>query len=104
MSMASGHVGSPSAIVLAMAKKKRSALKRIRQMTRRTAIKMVARSSARTAVRRARSAIAAGGDEANTAVAEAASALDRAAKRGAIHRNTAARSRSRLAKAAAKKV
>ncbi len=85
-----------------MAKKKRSALKRIRQTARRTAIMTVARSSARTAVRRARSAIA-GGNEAEVALAEAASALDRAAKRGAIHRNAAARGRSRLAKAAAKK-
>ncbi|MFN2519509.1 MAG: 30S ribosomal protein S20 [Candidatus Limnocylindria bacterium] len=84
-----------------MATKKRSALKRIRQAVRRAEIKTLARSSARTAVRRARTAIA-GGDDSTASVSAAASALDKAAKRGAIHRNSAARRRSRLAKAAGK--
>ncbi|HEX9269231.1 MAG TPA: 30S ribosomal protein S20 [Candidatus Limnocylindria bacterium] len=83
-----------------MAKKKRSALKRIRQAPRRAAIKVLARSSARTAVKRARVAIAAGAADAADAVRDAASALDRAAKRKGIHPNAAARRKSRLAKAA----
>ena len=40
--------------------------------------------------------------DSTTQIALAASALDRAAKRGAIHKNNAARRKSRLAKAAAK--
>ncbi len=85
-----------------MAKKKRSALKRIRQTERRTTIKTVARSAARSAVKTARSAIEKGGEAVQEAVAEAASMLDRAAKRGAIHKNAAHRSRSRVAKRATK--
>ena len=84
-----------------MAQKKRSALKRIRQNVRRTAIKTLGRSSARTAVRTARIAIAKG-EKAAEAVSAAASALDKAAKRGAIHKNAASRRRSRIAKAAVK--
>jgi small subunit ribosomal protein S20 len=82
-----------------MAKKKRSALKRIRQTRRRTAIKTLARSASRTAVKRARE----GGTDAAQLLREAASALDKAAKRGGIHKNAARRRRSRLAKAANKK-
>jgi small subunit ribosomal protein S20 len=82
-----------------MAKKKRSALKRIRQTRRRTAIKTLARSASRTAVKRARE----GGADAAELVRAASSALDKAAKRGGIHKNAARRRRSRLAKAANKK-
>lgn len=81
-----------------VAKKKRSALKRIRQTRRRTTIKTLARSASRTAVKAARAAT---GDVAE-AVSSAASALDKAAKRGAIHKNAARRSKSRLMKRAAK--
>ena len=85
-----------------MATKKRSALKRIRQAPRRAAVKTLGRSAARTAVRSARVAISSGDADTKTQIALAASALDRAAKRGAIHPNNAARRKSRLAKAAAK--
>jgi len=81
-----------------MPKKKRSALKRIRQTGRRTKIKTLARSAARTAVRTARRTIADGAETGAEALRDAASALDKAAKRGAIHRNVARRGRSRLAK------
>ena len=87
---------------MAAKKRKRSALKRIRQTARRTAIKTIARSAARTAVRTAREAIAKDGGDASGAIAAAASALDRATKRGAIHRNSARRRRGRIAKAAAR--
>jgi ribosomal protein S20 len=73
-----------------MAKKKRSALKRIRQTVRRTTIKAAGRSSARSAVKAARTAIAMGGDEMMSAVS------------AVLHRNSAARRRSRLAKQAAR--
>ncbi len=82
-----------------MPKKKRSALKRIRQTRRRTTIKTLARSSSRTAVRRARGA----GADAQELLRMAASALDKAVKRGGIHKNAARRARSRLARAANRK-
>lgn len=80
-----------------MAKKKRSALKRIRQAPRRAETKTLARSSARTAVKNARVAFAKA-DGAEQALKAAASALDKAVKRGGIHKNAAARRKSRLAK------
>ena len=83
-------------------KRKRSALKRIRQTQRRTSVRTIGRSAARTAVRAAREAISKGGEVAQDVLATAASALDKAAKRGSIHKNSASRRRSRVAKAAAK--
>jgi small subunit ribosomal protein S20 len=88
---------------MATKKKKRSSLKRMRQTTRRTAIKTLARSAARTALKVGREALDKGGEAAGNALAEASSMLDRASKRGAIHKNAARRGRSRLAKRANKK-
>jgi small subunit ribosomal protein S20 len=85
-----------------MAKKKRSALKRIRQAPRRAEIKTLARSAARTAVKNARAAIGTKAEGTADAVKAAASALDKAVKRGGIHKNAAARRKSRLSKQAAK--
>jgi small subunit ribosomal protein S20 len=57
------------------------------------------RGSTRAAVRDARSAIEAGdAEESQTAVLEAISALDKAAAKGVIHKNNAARRKSRLMK------
>ena len=86
-----------------MAKKKRSALKRIRQAPRRANIKTLARSASRTAVKTARAAIESNSEGTADAVKAAASALDKAVKRGGIHKNAAARRKSRLAKRAAAK-
>jgi small subunit ribosomal protein S20 len=73
------------------------ALKRVRQSHRRNAILQPRRTAAKTQVRTALLAAESGDAEATrTAVAEAASALDRAAKVGAIHPNNAARRKSRL--------
>jgi len=58
-----------------------------------------ARSRVRTLVKKARTG-ATGGDA--PAVATAVSALDAAASKGLIHKNAAARTKSRLAKAAKK--
>ena len=85
-----------------MAKKKRSALKRIRQAPRRAEIKVLARSSARTATKSARAALDPKSATAAESVRAAASALDKAVKRGGIHKNAAARSKSRLARRLAK--
>ncbi len=60
-----------------------------------------ARSKMRTLIKKARTAVAAG-DGNSEVVATAVSGLDVAASKGLIHRNTAARTKSRLAKAAAK--
>ena len=81
-----------------MAKKKRSALKRIRQAPRRAAVKVLTRSAARTAVRSARAAVDSKAEGAADAVRAAASALDKAVKRGGIHKNAAARKKSQAAR------
>jgi ribosomal protein S20 len=75
-----------------------SAIKRVRQAERRTAINQPRRSAAKTYVANAVriGSGAAEGDSAQ-ALAEAMSALDRAAKVGVIHPNNAARRKSRLA-------
>jgi ribosomal protein S20 len=74
-----------------------SALKRVRTAERRAAINQPRRSSAKTLVSKA-VRVASGGQpgDANEALRDALSALDRAAKAGAIHPNAAARRKSRL--------
>ena len=73
------------------------ALKRVRQSHRRNAILQPRRTAAKTQVKSALLAADGGDVEATRkAVAEAAAALDRAAKAGAIHPNNAARRKSRL--------
>jgi small subunit ribosomal protein S20 len=73
------------------------ALKRVRQALRRRAVNQRTRSQAKTLVQRA-SAIALGRAEGDgpIAVTAAISALDRAAEKGIIHPNNAARRKSRL--------
>jgi len=77
-----------------------SGLKRVRQAERRHAILQPRRSAAKTLIAKAVSVATAqpeGVDVAAT-LSEAVSALDRAAKSGAIHPNAAARRKSRLTK------
>jgi small subunit ribosomal protein S20 len=73
------------------------ALKRVRQTLRRRGVNQRTRSQAKTLVQRA-SAIALGREEGDgsTAVTAAISALDRAAEKGILHPNNAARRKSRL--------
>ncbi len=78
-----------------------SAIKRNRSSKRRAVRNQVARSQARSAVKNARVAIASG-EDVNKNVNAAASALDKAAEKGVIHKRNAARRKSRLMKAAAK--
>jgi ribosomal protein S20 len=75
-----------------------SGLKRVRQSTRRHDVLAPRRSAAKTYVAKALTVAAtpAQADDAPVALAEALSALDRAAKAGAIHPNAAARRKSRL--------
>ncbi len=75
----------------------RSAEKRHRQSLKRRDRNRSARSATRTQVTKARSLIEAGTlPEAEAAVREAASVLDRAQKKGVIHARNAARRKSRL--------
>jgi small subunit ribosomal protein S20 len=74
------------------------AKKRARQTEARTARNRPYRTSATRRLRDARWAIEDGEPDAVEQVREAQSALDQAVKRGIIHRNAAARKKSRLAK------
>ncbi len=76
----------------------KSALKEIRKNSRRRVRNRLVRVSTRTAVKRANRAALAGDANTPEAVSEAFSALDKAASKGVIHRNAAARRKSRLAK------
>jgi small subunit ribosomal protein S20 len=78
----------------------KSAKKRIGQSERQRARNKAARSRLRTAIKKHR---ASEGSARSESVPATYSEIDRAEKRGAIHRNAAARYKSRLAKAAAKK-
>jgi small subunit ribosomal protein S20 len=74
-------------------------MKRIRSSERKRRINQVHRSRARTFVKNARKLIDSGQlEEAEAMAYEAVSALDKAAQKGIIHQNTAARSKSRLMK------
>ena len=74
-------------------------MKRVRSSRRRAARNQVVRSAARTYVKRARRLIAEGNlDEAEGVIRQAMSALDKAAQKGVVHRNNAARRKSRLLK------
>ena len=79
---------------------KRSALKRIRSSEKKRQRNRIFRSSARTYVKKARHLISEQGrtEESEVAVRQAISALDKAAQKGVIHKNSAARRKSRLMK------
>jgi len=69
----------------------------MRSSERKRRINQVHRSRARTYIKKTRQLIAAGQfDEAEVMAGQAASALDRAAQKGVIHKNNAARRKSRL--------
>jgi small subunit ribosomal protein S20 len=75
----------------------RSALKRMRQGEKRRVRNAAVRSTVRTAVKGARVALAASSpEEARTSLARAIRLLDRAVTKGVVHKNTAARKKSRL--------
>jgi small subunit ribosomal protein S20 len=77
----------------------KSAIKRNKQNEKRRIRNRVYRGAARTYVARARAAIAGKETEAaEAATLEAISALDKAAQKGVIHKNNAARRKSRLMK------
>lgn len=73
-----------------------SAQKAMRQAERRARRNQAARSAVRTFVKNAGAAVAEGGIAAQEVVRQAMRALDKAAQKGIIHRNAAARRKSRL--------
>jgi small subunit ribosomal protein S20 len=77
----------------------KSQIKRNRQNDKRRLRNRVFRGTARIAVRSARTAIDSGVPESKAALVKAISALDKAAEGGVIHKNNAARRKSRLMKA-----
>ena len=77
----------------------KSQIKRNKQNEKRRLRNRVYRGSARVAVRTARTTLEAGSaDESKAAVLAAISALDKAAEKGVIHKNNAARRKGRLMK------
>lgn len=83
----------------------RSAEKRNRQALKRRARNIQVRTGLKSAVKKAREAIAhADPAAAKQAVQAALRTLDKAASKGVVHKNAAARRISRLARAAAKTV
>ncbi|GAB4448194.1 MAG: 30S ribosomal protein S20 [Anaerolineales bacterium] len=75
-----------------------SQIKRNKQNEKRRLRNRMARGTARSAVNKARAALAANAPETKEAVLKAISALDKAAEKGVIHKNNAARRKSRLMK------
>ena len=80
----------------------RSARKRIKQNDRRRMRNRAVRSTIRSAVKTARGAVTEKTPQAKESVLEAIRILDRAVTRGIIHRNTAARKKSSLARSMAR--
>jgi small subunit ribosomal protein S20 len=74
----------------------KSALKRIRSSARKRARNKPVRSALKTYVKSAQFSISAGNDNSPESVVHAISALDKAASKGIIHPNQAARRKSRL--------
>ena len=75
-----------------------SALKEIRKNARRRVRNRLVRTSTRTQVKRATQAIKSGDQDAAEQVRLATVAIDKAASKGVIHKNAAARRKARMAK------
>ena len=75
----------------------KSAIKRNRQNEKRRLRNAAVRSTVRTSVKNARAALEGGqADQARAALLNTIQTLDKAVTKGVIHRNTAARKKSRL--------
>jgi small subunit ribosomal protein S20 len=81
----------------------KSAAKAMRQSRRRQATNQATKSKVKNATRILKKSLSEGNaQDAAEALKKTMSALDKAAKKGVIHKNTASRKKSRLAKALAK--
>lgn len=78
----------------------KSAIKRVKTSEARNAQNTTAKSAMRTAVKKAEAAISTNDAAVKETLVTAASKLDKAAAKGLIHKNAAARKKSRLMKKA----
>ncbi len=79
----------------------KSAEKRARQAVKRRALNVAQRSQVRSAIKKAVTAVKSGDkDQAAAALKDATPVIDAMARKGIIHRNKAARHKSRLARQA----
>lgn len=76
----------------------KSAIKRVEIAKARTIKNAAAKSALRTAIRRFEEALGADAESADAALKKASRALDKASSKGLIHKNMAARKKSRLNK------
>ncbi len=76
----------------------KSAIKRAKLAAERTQRNKAIKSVVHTAVKRFETAVAGDGAAASESLRQAASEIDRAVTKGVVHRNTAARKKSRLAR------
>ena len=76
----------------------KSAIKRIRTSEKRRLRNRTVRSRMRSVLKTARTAVTTAGEDARPAVLQAIRTLDKAVTKGVIHRNTAARKKSALAR------
>ena len=76
----------------------KSAIKRMRQSEKRRQRNRTVRTRVRSVLKSARTAVTTPGGDAATAVLQAIRALDKAVTKGVIHRNTASRKKSLLAR------
>jgi len=74
----------------------KSAEKRVRQNERRRVVNRSNRSRLRTAVKELRSSLEKGGKNATELLPKTVSEIDKAVQKGVLHRNAAARHKSRL--------
>lgn len=77
---------------------KSAALEEIRKTARRRVRNRLIRGTTRTEVKKANQALAGSTGDSEQAVREAMQALDKAAQKGILHKNNAARRKSRLMK------
>ncbi len=77
----------------------KSAIKRVKVTEKKTAANKMKKSEIRTVVKKAKASIASASSDITDAVKDAQKTLDKAAVKGYIHKNTAARKKSRIAKA-----
>ncbi|MGE7912765.1 MULTISPECIES: 30S ribosomal protein S20 [Lysinibacillus] len=78
----------------------KSAIKRVKVNEKANAANTQAKSAMRTTVKKAENAVAANAENAQELLQAAFKSLDKAASKGLIHKNAAARKKSRLAKKA----
>lgn len=77
----------------------KSAIKRVKVAEKKTEANKITKSAIRTSVKKAKVAIENAAPDAESIVKQAVVSVDKAAAKGYMHKNTAARRKSKLAKA-----